>query len=106
MAPSIIDQPNLRDERENAQRRRILGAYRAYGRHPDYFKSFPPDVDYTDYFEGFPPRRAVGTSPAFQAGVGAGPIHRVRLLGRIVQRIASASCCGEEHLLASAGEPP
>jgi hypothetical protein len=53
-SPRLIEQPNLRDEQENAQRRSILGAYRGYGQSPDYFKSLPPDVEYTNYFEGFP----------------------------------------------------
>jgi hypothetical protein len=53
--PSIIEQPNLRDGQENAQRRIILGVYRGYGQNTDYFEGFPPDVQYTDYFEGFPP---------------------------------------------------
>jgi hypothetical protein len=52
--PSIIEQPNLRDEQENTQRRSILGAYRGYGQNTDYFEGLPPDVEYTDYFEGFP----------------------------------------------------
>jgi hypothetical protein len=52
---SIIEQPNLLDEQENAQRRSILGAYRGYGRNTDYFASLPPDVEYCNYFEGFPP---------------------------------------------------
>src|SRR5579862_7996674 len=51
---TIIEQPNLDDERENAQRRSILGAYRGYGRDADYFEGIPPDVEYANYFEGFP----------------------------------------------------
>lgn len=51
---SIIEQPNLRDGQENAQRRSILGAYRGYGQNADYFESLPLDVQYMDYFEGFP----------------------------------------------------
>jgi len=42
--PSIIEQPNLRDGQENAQRRSILGAYRGYGQNTDYFEGFPLDV--------------------------------------------------------------
>jgi hypothetical protein len=53
--PSIIEQPNLRDGQENAQRRSILGAYRGYGQNTDYFEGLPSDMEYTDYFEGFPP---------------------------------------------------
>jgi hypothetical protein len=53
-SPSIIEQPNLHDEQENACRRSILGAYRGYGQNPDYFESLPLDVQYMDYFEGFP----------------------------------------------------
>lgn len=53
--PRIIEQPNLHDAQENAQRRSILGAYRGYGMPPDYFESLPLDVEYLDYFEGFPP---------------------------------------------------
>jgi hypothetical protein len=52
--PSIIEQPNLHDGQENAQRRSILGAYRGYGQNTDYFEGLPPDVEYIDYFEGFP----------------------------------------------------
>ena len=52
--PSIIEQPNLRDAQENAQRRNILGAYRGYGQNMDYFEGLPLDVEYVDYFEGFP----------------------------------------------------
>lgn len=51
----IIEQPNLRDGQENAQRQSILGAYRGYGQNTDYFKSLPLDAQYMDYFEGFPP---------------------------------------------------
>ena len=54
LPPSIIERPNLHDERENAQRRCILGAYRGYGRDTDYFEGLPPDVEYANYFEGFP----------------------------------------------------
>lgn len=54
-SPSIIEQPNLLDEQENARRRSILGAFRGYGQNTDYFESLPPDVEYIDYFEGFPP---------------------------------------------------
>ncbi len=54
-SPGIIEQPNLRDGQENAQRRSILGVYRGYGQNTDYFESLPPDVQYMDYFEGFPP---------------------------------------------------
>lgn len=53
-SPSIIEQPNLHDEQENAQRRSILGAYRGYGQPTAYFEGLPPDAQYTDYFEGFP----------------------------------------------------
>ena len=52
---SLIEQPNLHDRQENAQRRSILGAYRGYGQNTDYFESLPLDVEYMDYFEGFPP---------------------------------------------------
>ena len=52
--PSLIEQPNLDDERENAQRRSVLGAYRGYGQSPDYFAGLPLDVEYLDYFAGFP----------------------------------------------------
>jgi len=52
--PSIIEQPSLRDEQENAQRRSILRAFRGYGQNPDFFEGLPPDVEYIDYFEGFP----------------------------------------------------
>ena len=52
--PNLIEQPNLGDGQENAQRRSILGAYRGYGQNPDYFESLPLDEEYTDYFEGFP----------------------------------------------------
>jgi hypothetical protein len=52
--PHIIEQPNLSDGQENAQRRSILGAFRGYGQNPDYYKSLPHDEEYTDYFEGFP----------------------------------------------------
>lgn len=51
---SLIEQPNLRDEQENAQRRSILGAYRGYGQNTAYFEGLPPDVEYINYFEGFP----------------------------------------------------
>jgi hypothetical protein len=44
--PSLIEQPNLRDGQENAQRRSILGAYRGYGQNTDYFEGFPPDVQW------------------------------------------------------------
>ena len=54
-SPGIIEQPNLRDEQENIQRRSILGAYRGYGQNTDYFESLPLDVEYMNYFEGFPP---------------------------------------------------
>ena len=53
--PRIIEEPNIHDVQENAQRRSVLGAYRGYGKTPDYFESLPPDVEYLDYFEGFPP---------------------------------------------------
>ena len=53
--PRIIEQPNLHDAQENAQRRSILGAYRGYAQNTDYFESLPLDVEYLDYFEGFPP---------------------------------------------------
>lgn len=53
-SPSIIEQPNLRDGQENAQRRSILGAYRGYGQNTDYVGGLPLNVQYTDYFEGFP----------------------------------------------------
>jgi len=43
---SIIEQPNLRDGQENAQRRSVLGAYRGYGQNTDYFEGFPPDVQW------------------------------------------------------------
>lgn len=52
--PSLIEQPNLRDGQENAQRRSILGAYRGYGQNTDYFEGLPLDVQYMGYFEGFP----------------------------------------------------
>jgi hypothetical protein len=52
--PSLIEQPNLRNGQENAQRRSILGAYRGYGQNSDYFESLPLDVEYLNYFEGFP----------------------------------------------------
>lgn len=52
--PRIIEQPNLHDEHENAQRRSILGTYRGYGQNTDYFASLPRDVEYADYFAGFP----------------------------------------------------
>jgi hypothetical protein len=51
---SLIEQPNLHDEQENAQRRSILGAFRGYGQNTDYFAGLPPDVQYMNYFEGFP----------------------------------------------------
>lgn len=50
----IIEQPNLHDAQENAQRRSILGAYRGYGQSPEYFEDLPADVQYLNYFEGFP----------------------------------------------------
>jgi hypothetical protein len=53
-SPRIIEQPNLYDEQENAQRRHVLAAYRGYGQSADYFKQLPPDVEYLDYFAGFP----------------------------------------------------
>ncbi|GHO47565.1 hypothetical protein [Ktedonospora formicarum] len=52
--PRLIEQPNLHDAQENAQRRSILRAYRGYGKTPDSFESLPLDVEYLDYFEGFP----------------------------------------------------
>ncbi len=52
--PRIIEQPDLSDEQENAQRRRVLAAYRGYGQSADYFKQLPAEVDYLDYFAGFP----------------------------------------------------
>ncbi|MGH2508169.1 MAG: hypothetical protein ACRDHZ_12305 [Ktedonobacteraceae bacterium] len=52
--PNIIEQPNLRDGQENAQRRSILRAYRGYGQNTDYFEGLAPGVEYMDYFEGFP----------------------------------------------------
>lgn len=44
--PSIIEQPNLHDRRENDQRQSILGAYRGYGQNTDYFEGFPLDVQW------------------------------------------------------------
>ena len=46
--PSIIEQPNLRDAQENAQRRSILGVYRGYGQNMDYFEGLPPGIRKVD----------------------------------------------------------
>jgi hypothetical protein len=50
----LIEQPDLHNEQENAQRRCILQAYRGYGQSQDYFAKLPPDVEYLNYFAGFP----------------------------------------------------
>jgi hypothetical protein len=41
---SIVEQPNLADSQENANRRQLLGDWRGYGRDGDVFRGFPPDV--------------------------------------------------------------
>jgi hypothetical protein len=53
--PSILEDPNLDDEQENASRRSVLGAFRGYGQPPNLFADLPLDVEYVNYFEGFPP---------------------------------------------------
>jgi hypothetical protein len=45
----IVDQPDLRDEEENACRTRLLGEWRGYKRHEDVFTFVPDDTAWHRY---------------------------------------------------------
>ncbi len=44
MSPRVILSPDLHNERENAYRRAVLGAYRGYGQGREYFQGFPEEM--------------------------------------------------------------
>lgn len=47
---SIVDNPDVTDEKENKYRIKLLGDFRGYGRNEDLFGDFPDDVEWFRVF--------------------------------------------------------